>query len=615
MTRYQQQGAFLKENGDCFFRVWAPFRKSVTLLLLGSKEVSYPMTSEEGGYWSTTVQEVADGMHYYYLLDEHLQRPDPASRHQESTVHRGSCVVDPAAFTFTDDNWKGLEPRDLIIYELHIGTFTKEGTFQAAREKLPALEALGITAIALMPVCQFPGDRNWGYDCVYPFALHNKYGTTAEFKALINTAHHLGMAVILDVVYNHAGGEGNYQPDYGPYFTDKYKTLWGPAVNLDDNWCDAVRDYYIQNALMWLDEFHIDGLRLDSLHECQDSSAVHFAWELSEAAAELEQQSGRRKLLIASTDLNDPRYTNPVKIGGYGLTSQWADDFHHALHAWLTGEQQGYYEDFGQFQHLEKAFRDAFVYTGQYSSFRKRKFGLLSDDGDCQRMIVFSQNHEQVGNRMLGERLGSLVSFEALKLVASAVLLSPFVPLLFMGEEYGEKNPFLFFTAYSDPALVEEVKKARSRWFSAFFNTNKSIPDPQLEESFTRSRLGWDTSTRSNAALLACYRFLIAFRKHRPAMRTVSKESVSVRPAGKDQTLLAIERTSGQDKVLILLNFNTATQTYYHTAQATLKKIFDSAHEEWNGPGIKAADEVSVNDTILLQPLSAVVYEMAHHEE
>lgn len=584
MTRYQQQGALLKENGECIFRVWAPFRRSVTLLLLGGEEVAYPLTPEDNGYWSTTLQGVTDGMHYFYLLDEQLQRPDPASRHQVSTVHGASCITDPAGFTFTDQHWKGISPENLIIYEIHVGAFTPESTFQAARERLPALEALGITAIELMPVCQFAGEYNWGYDGVYPFALHNGYGTADDLKALVNTAHHLGMAVILDVSFCRAHAEGNYQSDFGPYFTEKYTTPTGPGVNFDDAWCDPVRDFYIQNALMWLDEFHMDGLRLDTLHACQDSSAQHFAWELSEAVAELEQQTGIHKLLIASTDLNDPRYTNPVSVGGYGFTSQWADEFHHALHGLLTGEKTGCYEDFGELAHLARAFTNAFVYTGQYSRFRRRKFGRQLVDSDARHFIVFSQNHEQTGNRKQGERLGALVSFEALKLAASAVVLSPFIPLLFMGEEYGEKSPFLFFTAES-PA-----------------------------DAFRRSRLQWDTTTAANAALLACYRFLIAFRKHRPAMRATSKDALQIYPVGQ-LPLLVIKRTSGQDAVLILLNFDKATQTYHHMAPTPLKKIFDSAHETWNGPGVKAADEILENEPILLQPLSAVVYEMAHHEE
>ncbi|QJB37645.1 DUF3459 domain-containing protein [Chitinophaga oryzae] len=585
MTRYQQQGALLKANGECVFRVWAPFRKSVTLLLLGGEEVAYPLTAEkDSGYWSTTLQGVTDGMHYYYLLDEHLQRPDPASRRQESTVHHASCITDPASFTFTDQQWKGISPEDLIIYEIHIGTFTPEGTFRAARERLPALEALGITAIELMPVCQFAGDMNWGYDGVYPFALHNRYGTADDFKALINTAHHLGMAVILDVAFCGSNTEGNYQSDFGPYFTQKYTAKGAPGVNLDDAWCDPVRDFYIQNALMWLDEFHIDGLRMDTLHGCQDNSAQHFVWELSEAVGELEQQTGNRKLLIASTDLNDPRYTNPVSIGGYGCTAQWADEFHHALHSLLTGETEGCYGDFGELSHLVRAFTNAFVYTGQYSPFRRRKFGRQLVDSDARHFVVFAQNHEQTGRRKKGERLGTLVSFEALKLAASTVMLSPFIPLLFMGEEYGETSPFLSFTAMSDAG------------------------------AFRRSRLRWDITTAPNAALLACYRFLIAFRKHRPAMRVTAKDALEIHPVGQ-LPLLAIKRTSGQDTVLILLNFDKGIQTYHHVAPTPLKKIFDSAHEMWNGPGVKAADEILENEPILLQPLSAVVYEMAHHEE
>ncbi|GAA0544161.1 malto-oligosyltrehalose trehalohydrolase [Chitinophaga japonensis] len=605
---YKCQGALLNARGECQFRVWAPFRENVTLLLPGSRENTYPMQRDEEGYWEVLVAGIRPGALYYYLLDGTLQRPDPASRNQPEGVHGPSAVTDPAAFTFTDDHWTGMRLEEMIIYELHTGAFTPEGTLQGIISRLPALLELGITAIEIMPLAQCPGRRNWGYDGVYPFALHNAYGSADDLKELVNTAHALGLAVILDVVYNHQGPEGNYLQDYGPYFTDRYCTPWGQAINFDGAWSDAVRAFYIQNALMWLDEFHMDGLRLDAVHAYWDSSALHVVQELAEAVQQLEARTGKKKVLIGETDLNNPRYINPVEKGGYGLHGQWADEFHHALHSRLTGERNGYYEDFGCLSQLAAAFEHAYVYTGQYSPHRKRRFGALPEHNPYSQFVVFAQNHDQVGNRMLGERLGALLPFEALKLAAATVLLSPFVPLLFMGEEYGERRPFLFFTSHGDPQLISALQAGRKREFAAF-HAGGEAPDPQSLQTFQASVLSWDMQSPDNAALLACYRFLIDFRKNRPALRNDRREGTRVHAVLND-ALLVLEREDehSQDRLLILFNFDRQEQVWHSAGMQPVRKLFDSAEEAWNGPGTTAADRPE-EGFIRVSPLSAVIYE------
>lgn len=607
ITNYKKQGALIDGVSACTFRVWAPLREKVSLLIPESKQWEYTMKRDDVGYWEVTVPDISPGTRYYYMLDGELQRPDPASRNQPEGVHGPSAVTDPYSYVFTDEQWKGMDLSDMIIYELHIGTFTPEGTLKAAEARLAALQELGITAIEIMPVGQFPGDRNWGYDGVYPYALHNTYGCPEDLKSLVNKAHELGIAVILDVVYNHQGPEGNYFNDYGPYFTDRYKTPWGQAINFDDAWCDGVRGYYLLNALMWLEEFHIDGLRLDAVHAYWDNSAVHFAQELSGAVRQLEETSGKKKVLIAELDLNNPRYIDPPAKGGYGMDGQWVDEFHHALHSYMTGETNGYYEDFGELHQLAGSYERAYVYAGQFSIHRKRRFGAEPKDNPYSQFVVFIQNHDQVGNRMLGERLSALLPFEGLKVAAAAMLLSPFVPLLFMGEEYGEENPFLFFSSYEDPGLIEAVREGRKREFAAFHQAGIA-PDPQSVQTFEASRLNWQPQAAANTVLLAWYRALIAFRKSRPAMRNQRRSGTKVN-ALHDDALLVLERTDGaQDRLLILLNFSREEQTC-NPAVKPLHKIFDSADEQWNGPGAIAPDRVE-SGPIRVPPLSVVVYEM-----
>ncbi|HEY0612073.1 MAG TPA: malto-oligosyltrehalose trehalohydrolase [Chitinophaga sp.] len=606
---YKRHGAILNGPGECMFRVWAPFREKVTLLLPETKQWQYDMQRDHDGYWEVLVRDVNPGMRYYYQLDNELQRPDPASRCQPEGVHGPSAVTDPYSFVFTDDHWQGMDLPDMIIYELHVGTFTPEGTLKAAEARLPALLELGITAVEIMPAAQFPGNRNWGYDGVYPYALHNTYGCPEDLKSFVNRAHQLGIAVLLDVVYNHLGPEGNYFNDYGPYFTDRYKTPWGRAINFDDANCDPVRGFFIHNALMWLEEFQIDGLRLDAVHACWDTGALHIVQELAEAVRRLERRAGRKKVLIAELDLNSPRYVTAIDKGGYGLQGQWVDEFHHALHSCLTGERNGYYADFGELRQLAKSYEDAYVYTGQYSPGRRRRFGLPPDNLPYSRFVTFIQNHDHVGNRMLGERLSSLLPFEGLKLAAAALLLSPFVPLLFMGEEYGEPRPFLFFCSFEDPGLINAVREGRKQEFADFHSAGIA-PDPQSAQTFEASLLSWDLQQVKSVALRAWYRQLISFRKTRPAMRNFSRSGTKVK-ALQNNALLVLERTDEvyEDRLLILLNFSREEQIYTSTPAQRLKKLFDSAATQWNDPGAMAPGSAEGGD-VHIPPLSAVVYEM-----
>jgi len=523
-------------------------------------------------------------------------------------VH-GVSAVTATDFAWSDETWNGLDLKDLIIYELHTGAFSPTHDFQGIIDKLEYLKSLGITAIEIMPVGQFPGERNWGYDGVYPFAVQHSYGGVQGLKNLVNAAHQHGIAVILDVVYNHLGPEGNYFSQYGPWFTDKYKTPWGPALNFDDAHCDAVRAYYIQNALMWLDEFHIDGLRMDAVHAIWDCGAKHFTEELSKLVDALQAASGTKKFLIAEIDLNSPRYIRPRDKGGYGMHAQWIDEFHHALHSLLTGEVEGYYADFGGLAPLAKSYQDSYVFTGEYSGVRKRHFGVSAAAHDYHQFVVFAQNHDQIGNRMLGDRLSTQVSFEAQKLAAAVTLLSPHIPLLFMGEEYGEKKPFQFFTSHSDEQLIAAVTKGRKEEFASFAWEGE-VPDPQSIETFNNSSLNWDERTDQDKALTELYRFLIAFRKTRQAMQNTSRDGVRVLQPQAEENMLLVERSGNDDRLLILFNFSDHVITYQYTGTGLLEKKFDSSAAVWNGPGTDTPDEAESSSAISLQPFSAIVYEI-----
>lgn len=592
------------------FMVWAPGKKSVSAKIIShSGTLDFPLKKDEKGYFRGVAEGTGAGDRYLYVLDRSDSLPDPASRYQPDGVHLPSQIVDPREFPWTDEGWKGLSRQDLIVYELHVGTFSKEGTFQAVIPRLDYLRDLGITAVELMPVAQFPGSRNWGYDGVYPFAPQDSYGGPQGLKELINAAHNKGLAVVLDVVYNHLGPEGNYLGRYAPYFTDRYKTPWGDAVNFDGPYSDEVRRFFLDNACYWICEYHIDALRLDAVHGIFDFNAVHFLEELGDAIRRLANLLGRKVSVIAESDLNDARIIKPGKTGGYGLDAQWNDDFHHALHVLITKENKGYYEDFGRVEHLQKAFKEGFVYTGQYSRYRKRRHGNSSRGRSADQFIVFSQSHDQVGNRMVGDRLSMNQSIEKLKLCAGVVILSPFIPLLFMGEEYGETAPFLYFISHSDPALVDAIREGRRKEFSSF-RWEGELPDPQDRTTFLASKLTGNHGGKGKF-LYGFYRELIRIRKELPVLHRAGKQAMETR-CFEDEKALLVRRWDKQEQVFILYNFgDDFFSSAFTVPDGRWEKILESSSREWGGGGVPSpgmTDPYNSKVRLAIAPHSFVLY-------
>jgi maltooligosyltrehalose trehalohydrolase len=599
-------GAVSLSDDRCAFSVWAPELDQVEVHLLGPKERMILLKRDALGYHRTLVGEVPVGSRYVYKLNDALKRPDPASRFQPEGVHRSSQVVS-SDYAWEDVSWRGLSLEELIIYELHVGTYTPEGTFASIVAHLDDLKSLGVNAIELMPVAQFSGNRNWGYDGTYPFAVQNSYGGPQGLKALVNACHTRGLAVILDVVYNHIGPEGNYLRDFGPYFTDRYQTPWGSALNFDGAHSDEVKRFFIENALYWVRDFHIDGLRLDAIHGILDRSADPFLRQLAEAVHQFGAERDRYIHLIPESDLNDARIICPVQKGGCGLDAQWNDDFHHALHTLLVGEQNGYYQDYGKVAHLAKAWKEGYVYTGQYSRFRKRSHGNTTDGLGAQQFIVFSQNHDQIGNRTKGERLTDLVSFEKLKLAAVCTLLSGFVPLLFMGEEYGETAPFLYFVSHSDRTLIQAVRKGREQEFQAF-GWKGEVPDPQDEHTFITSRLNHHLKEEDpHKTLRAFYQELMLLRKTHSVLQTQAQTKMAV-PFEEEQVLV-VRKTRDFNEACIAINFGKRTATVSPPlAPGDWKKIFDSQDPRWRGDGQLAPQSMKEAGSMTLAPTSAVLF-------
>jgi maltooligosyltrehalose trehalohydrolase len=495
------------------FSVWAPDAKSVDLLLAEQRIALHPAG---GGHWQSEVEESQAGQGYRYSLDGGAPMPDPRSRWQPAGIHGASFVPDApishaAARGHRDFRTPPLS--EAIIYELHVGTFTSEGTYVAAQEKLPHLKRLGVTHVELMPLATFPGQRGWGYDGVDLFAPHPAYGSPAALAAFVDACHGCGLAVLLDVVYNHVGPDGNYLARFGPYFTDRYRTGWGAAINYDGARSDEVRRLVVDNALMWLRDYGFDGLRLDAVHAIFCFGAVHILEDLSLAVKKLGKELERHFVLIAESDLNDPRLVRPETHGGYGLDAQWADDFHHAIHCYFTGEKNGYYADFGGLHDVATALREGYVYQGQYSVHRGRRHGRAPTGIKPHQLVVSAQNHDQIGNRAQGERLSMMLDIQQQKAIAALTLLSPFVPLLFQGEEWGATTPFLYFTHHEDPELGRLVSEGRAREFSAF-GWQGSVPDPQSPDTFTRSQLNWrELSEPSHAQVFDWYCRLVQLRR------------------------------------------------------------------------------------------------------
>lgn len=521
----RRRGVLRSNEGDLSVSVWAPFAKSVDLIFEGAKQSdAIALKSLDRGYYEGRMPGNHASRPYKFRLNGEFDVPDPCSLHQPQGVHGFSKPYFPEDFAWTDAGWKGVARHELVFYELHVGTFTPQGTFDAMIDRLGELKSLGVTAIELMPIAQFPGARNWGYDGVLLFAAHSDYGGPAGLQRLVDAAHRHGLAVFLDVVYNHFGPEGNYLSQFGPFFTDRYKTPWGSAVNYDGAGSDGVRQFVLSNARMWLDEFHLDGLRLDAVHAIFDLSAKHILSEIAEVARQVETAQRRQIHIVAESDLNDPRLLLPAERGGYELDAQWADDFHHVAHAHFTQERQGYYADFGPPEQLATAMLRPFVYAGHYSRYRERRHGASPEGLGADRFVVFLQNHDQIGNRALGDRIASTLSPAQLRQVAAWLLLSPYLPLLFMGEEYGETNPFAFFCSFGDSELIEAVRKGRREEFAAF-DWQGEVPDPQAVETFESCRLTWQWPAGSAAhGLRRLYQDLLKARRTWPALAGTVRE-------------------------------------------------------------------------------------------
>jgi maltooligosyltrehalose trehalohydrolase len=592
-------GCTLEEEGKTRVRVWAPLAEKVTVV---TKEKELPLQQEAFGYWSATTSEISEGSRYKIRIDDKSPYPDPASLSQPEGVHGEAEVINLHSYQWETNEWNNLPLENYIIYELHTGTFTEDGTFLSLIEKLDHLKELGITAIEIMPVAQFPGDRNWGYDGVFPFAVQSSYGGAKSLQQLVDVCHQKGLAVILDVVYNHLGPEGNYLGEYGPYFTSKYNTPWGNSLNFDDAYCDGVRRFFVENALMWFRDFRIDALRLDAVHAIKDFSPVHILKEIRLHVDELMRTTGRNHYLIVELDLNDTRFINPLAKGGFAMDAQWIDEFHHALRVTAGGDRSGYYTDFTGIEHLAKAYKDVYVYDGQYSPHRHKFFGSKANEAAGSQFIVFSQNHDQVGNRMLGERTSQLVSYEMQKLMAGAVLVSPFLPLLFMGEEWSETNPFQYFVSHTDKDLAEAVRKGRKEEFRDF-HIEGEAPDPMAEETFLRSKLQWHLLKEGrHQTMLRFYKKLIELRTQNPALKNLNRKSITVDCSKEDETLFLYRRHE-QEEVLCLMNFSKVPRLIKRVKADEWQVILDSSEKIWGGIGEARIE----NNAVTLQPESILI--------
>lgn len=603
-------GINFSHQGNAVVNIWAPLAKKAAVVL-AEKGTAVALTKDDFGYWKTETSEIKPGDLYKIRLDEKNGLPDPSSLCQPDGVHESSQALDLTKFAWTDTDWKNIPLEEYIMYELHTGTFTSGGTFSAIAEKLDYLIDLGVNAIEIMPVAQFPGSRNWGYDGVFPYAVQNSYGGTEGLQHLVQTCHQKGLAVILDVVYNHLGPEGNYFGEFGPYFTDKYNTPWGNAINFDDAWSDGVRQYFIENALMWFRDFHIDALRLDAVHAIKDFSANHILREIKQHVNLLMAATGRKHYLIVELDLNDNRFINPLDEQGFGMDAQWIDEFHHALRVTTGQDTTGYYADFKGLLHLAKAYKDAYVYDGIYSPHRKKTFGTSAGSSPGKQFIVFSQNHDQIGNRMLGERTSTLVSFKMQKLLAGAVFASPYLPMLFMGEEYSEPHPFLYFVSHTDAELAEAVRKGRKAEFAAF-HTEGEAPDPVAESTFNESKLQWELlEQEKHQAMFQFYKKLIALRKNEPALSHLIRSQISV-DADEQAKTLFLHRWFEGEHVMCLMNFSKQQQQvnlpdYNHDWQ----KLLDSADPVWNG-SLPAPTSIKGGDVATIQAESFVMHKCSN---
>ncbi|HEX8556780.1 MAG TPA: malto-oligosyltrehalose trehalohydrolase [Pyrinomonadaceae bacterium] len=561
-------GARPQADGSTEFRVWAPLASRLEVKVLGDEARTFPLEAAGGGVFEGRAPGVGAGADYFYVVSGN-ERPDPVSRSQPAGVHGPSRVVAPDAFEWADAGWRGPALRDYVVYELHTGTFTPEGTFEAVIPKLAHLKSLGVTAVELMPVAEFPGGRNWGYDGAHLYAPQSTYGGPEALKRLIDACHREGLAFVLDVVYNHLGPEGNYAGEFMPLYSQTHKSPWGAGLNFDGEGSEGVRRYFVENALYWLTECHVDALRLDAVHAIADTSERHLLRQLSEEFHAQAARLGRPAFLIAESDLNDPHVIREAGAGGHGIDSQWSDDFHHSLHAVVTKADRGYFADFGRVGDLAKAIEEGFVYCGQHSEFRGRRHGASSADRPGEQFVVCIQNHDQVANGYWGDRLTRVARAEKQRVAAALMLAgAPNVPMLFMGEEWAERAPFLYFTSHTDPELGRAVRLGREEEYNSFVrgegeteSTIGGFSDPQSEITFVRSKLDWDSLSKPpHAQMLAYYRDLLALRREHPALSNCDKTRTRAR-FDEGRRWLSVERgDESGGRALLLCNLSDEAQ-------------------------------------------------------
>jgi len=594
-------GARPEADGSTVFRVWAPRAKSLALKLVGEEPRTLPLGTAGDGLFEARVPGVGAGADYFYVVDGERERPDPVSRSQPRGVHGPSRVVEPEAFRWTDSGWRGLALRDYVVYELHVGTFTPEGTFEAITRKLAHLKSLGVTAVELMPVAEFPGGRNWGYDGAHLYAPQSTYGGPEGLKRLVDACHREGLAFVLDVVYNHLGPEGNYAGEYMPLFSETHKSPWGAGLNFDGEGAEGVRRYFVENALYWLTEYHVDALRLDAVHAIEDTSGRHLLEELADAFHAQAVALGRPAFLIAESDLNDVRILKDAAEGGYEIDAQWSDDFHHSLHALLTKTDRGYFGDFGRVADLARAISEGFVYCGQHSEFRGRCHGTPSGERPGEQFVVCIQNHDQIANGYWGDRLSRLVS-PAQHRLAAAILLcgAPNVPMLFMGEEWAERAPFLYFTSHTDEGLGRAVRQGRMEEYDSFVrgegeteSTFGGFSDPQSEITFVRSKVNWDSLSKSpHAEMLAFYRDLLAARRAHAPLSDCDKTRTRVR-FDEGRRWLVVERGGGSGaRALLACNLSGEAQTLALAEGAWRLALWSGDARYGGDPALAAPPEV-----------------------
>jgi len=547
-------GARPLPTGGVQFRVWSPLTKNISVKVKTPREILVPMEPSDGVF-SAVVKEIGTGSDYMYVIDGKKERPDPVSRFQPNGVHGPSRVIEPNAFKWTDVAWEGLALEDYVIYELHIGTFTPGGTFQSAIEKLEHLRNTGITAIEIMPVAQFPGGRNWGYDGVYPYAVQSTYGGPEGLKQLVDAAHRAGLAVILDVVYNHLGPEGNYLPDFMPCLSHRYRSPWGEALNYDGPYSYGMRSYVIENSLFWLAEYHIDALRLDAVHSILDFGAKHVLAELSEQFHAEAEKLGREAFLIAESDLDDVRVIRPVAEGGWGMDAQWSDAFHHSVHTALTGDHHGYFEDYHGLSDLKKALLEGYVYDWRFSKFRQRFHGSSSKDRPGSQFVISIQNHDQVANALAGKRPVTMTSRGLEKVAATLLICAPNLPMFFMGQEYGATTSFTYFTDFQDHDLGKAVSEGRKREYQAFLG--KGFIDPQSQEAFDTSKLDWrQVAQPPHQDQLKFHRELLALRRRYKCLSNCRKDLTAVEFNQEERWITIERRDESGECASILCNLN-----------------------------------------------------------